>query len=121
MAQPPEVVDARAMPADLVAVGDLARRRLAAQRRGVRLSVLGASPQLRALLVLVGLDAVLLGPEAGEQGSVEVVGQPEGGEELGAEEVRDARDPALAHAEDVDRPRLPPGAVGGGLVLREGR
>ena len=117
MAQPLEVVDVTTMPADLATVGVLARRRLAAQRRGARLEVRGAGPELQRLLELVGLDAVLLGPG----GSGQVVGQPEGGEQLGADEVRDARDPALAHAEDVDRPRLPPRPVRRGLVLRERR
>ena len=125
MAQPAEVVDVRALPADLTTVGALARRALEARRRGARLEVRGAGPELRELLALVGLvglDAVLLGPAsagAGE-GSVEVVGQAEVGEERGADEVGDARDPAVTHAEDVDRPRLQPAPGARGLVLGEG-
>jgi len=123
MTRPLEVTDASAMPADLTTVGVLARRSLAARRRGADLRVQGAGPRLRELLELAGLDAVLLDPPQGRRsggaGSVEVVGEAEVGEEGGTDEVRDARDLAVAHAEDVDRPRLPPRPDAGGLVLRE--
>ena len=122
MTRPLEVTDASSMPADLATVGVLARRALAARRRGADLRVQGAGPHLRELLGLAGLDALLLGLDdrrSAVAGSVEVVGEAEVGEEGGADEVRDARDLAVAHAEDVDRPRLPPGPDAGGLVLRE--
>jgi len=45
--------------ADLAAIEALARLQLRAGRRGVRLYLWGASPRLRELLVLTGLDAVL--------------------------------------------------------------
>jgi ABC-type transporter Mla MlaB component len=45
--------------ADLAAVDALARLRLAAGRRGHRIRFHGAGPDLRALLLLTGLDATL--------------------------------------------------------------
>ena len=133
MAQPLEVVDAGTLPADLTTVAALARQHLEARRRGRALLVRGVDPQLRALLVLVGLDGVLLGASPDRSaahctehrgparaGSLQVVGEAEEGEQLRAEEVRDARDPAVAHAQDVDRPRFPPGAAASRLVLGEG-
>ncbi|MEU2115438.1 STAS domain-containing protein [Streptomyces sp. NPDC016459] len=45
--------------ADLAAVDALARLRLAAGRRGHRIRFHGAGPDLRALLLLTGLDETL--------------------------------------------------------------
>ncbi len=62
--------------ADLAAIEALARLQLQAGRHGVRLYLRGASPRLRELLVLTGLEAVLPceppaaerdGPELGVQ------------------------------------------------------
>ncbi|MFG3036923.1 STAS domain-containing protein [Streptomyces sp. NPDC048330] len=44
---------------DLAAVDALARLRLAAGRRGHRIRFHGAGPELRALLLLTGLDGAL--------------------------------------------------------------
>lgn len=56
----PIVVDVAGLhhltPADLDA---LVRRRLSARRAGRSMRLLNVSPQLRALLVLIGLDEVL--------------------------------------------------------------
>lgn len=52
--------------AGLAEVDGLARLALAARRAGVRLSVTGAAPQLRALLDLVGLVELLGEPEQRE-------------------------------------------------------
>ena len=57
---------------DLATVDALARAALTARRAGARLRVLNASPQLRELIVLAGLEGVLLGrngrqPEEREQ------------------------------------------------------
>ncbi|WP_395362883.1 STAS domain-containing protein [Streptomyces sp. YH02] len=46
-------------PADLAAVDALARLKLAAGRRGHRIRFHGAAPDLRALLLLTGLDETL--------------------------------------------------------------
>nr|WP_223182990.1 MULTISPECIES: STAS domain-containing protein [unclassified Streptomyces] len=46
-------------PVDLAAVDVLARLRLAAGRRGHRIRFRGAGPELRALLLLTGLDGIL--------------------------------------------------------------
>lgn len=46
-------------PADLAAVDALARLKLAAGRRGHRIRFHGAGPELRALLLLTGLDGIL--------------------------------------------------------------
>ncbi|MFB7516833.1 STAS domain-containing protein [Streptomyces sp. NPDC056144] len=45
--------------ADLLAVDALARLKLAARRHGHRLRFEGAGPELRALLLLTGLDGTL--------------------------------------------------------------
>ncbi|MEU0405926.1 STAS domain-containing protein, partial [Streptomyces sp. NPDC006197] len=45
--------------ADLAAVDALARLKLAAGRRGHRIRFHGAGPELRALLLLTGLDGTL--------------------------------------------------------------
>ncbi|APE23521.1 STAS domain-containing protein [Streptomyces venezuelae] len=49
-------------PADLAAVDALARLKLAAGRRGHRIRFHGAGPELRALLLLTGLDGPLGNP-----------------------------------------------------------
>lgn len=46
---------------DLAAVDALARLKLAAGRRGHRIRFHGAGPELRALLLLTGLDGTLAG------------------------------------------------------------
>ncbi|MFI0984133.1 STAS domain-containing protein [Streptomyces exfoliatus] len=46
-------------PADLAAVDALARLKLAAGRRGHRIRFHGAGPDLRALLLLTGIDGTL--------------------------------------------------------------
>ncbi|MFD3533086.1 STAS domain-containing protein [Streptomyces sp. NPDC058664] len=46
-------------PADLAAVDALARLKLAAGRRGHRIRFHGAGPDLRALLLLTGIDETL--------------------------------------------------------------
>lgn len=53
------VRDVSAVPADLDALDTLARARLEARRRGVRLVLRGASDDLRCLLELAGLADVL--------------------------------------------------------------
>jgi hypothetical protein len=63
-------------------VDDLARLQLRARRAGVSVTVMDPPCGLVELLELVGL-------------SVEVLGQPEGGEQTGVEEVVMADDPAL--------------------------
>ena len=58
---------------DLTVVDDIARLHLRARRAGCRVELRHVCPRLRTLLDLVGL-------------SVEVLGQPEGGEEGGGVE-----------------------------------
>ena len=55
------VCDVGAMPADAVSVDTLARLRLGAGRRGCRLRVRNASPELCELIELMGLDQALGG------------------------------------------------------------
>ena len=69
---------------DVATVDALARMALAARRRGSRLELDGARPDLRELLLLVGLAEL----------AVEVVGEPEEREvALRVEEEGDPRDP----------------------------
>lgn len=83
-------VDSWALP-ELTRVGlgeidELARMLLAAKRLGLTLSLQDPCPGLLSLVRLVGLDELtVLG--------IEPVGQPEGGEDLRAEEVVVPDDP----------------------------
>lgn len=55
------VVDVATLAADAGAVEALARLRLLARRRDVRVRLVRARPELRELIALLGLDDVLLG------------------------------------------------------------
>jgi hypothetical protein len=77
---------------DLDAVEELARLQLAARRLGFTVGLRHAGVELRQLLELAGLTAVV--PVVGRGcASVEVFGKPEGGEEPGVEEVVVPDDP----------------------------
>jgi hypothetical protein len=78
------VCDVSAARPDVVTVEALARLRLTAQRYGWCLVVSGAGPQLRDLVVLLGLADVL--PQSGRQ-------PVQREEPLGVEEVVDRHDP----------------------------
>ena len=69
---------------DITLVGALARIQLVARRQGRRVHVRDAGPELRGLLELVGLA----GAVPAEPGR-----EPEGGEDLGVDEVVQAGDP----------------------------
>ena len=119
------VADVGALTADCRTLDALARIQLAVRRVGAALVLDRATPDLAALLDLAGLCDVL---PAGRRDArpdlvcsdVEVVGQPELGEQRRSDEVRDARDPAVTDLEDVDGPRLEATGDRRGLVLREG-
>jgi anti-anti-sigma regulatory factor len=83
-----EVIVARvdARTPDLALVDALVRLQLSARRRGWLMRLGDVPEDLRALLELVGLDEVL---------SLEPRGKPELGEQLGVEEVVQARDPPV--------------------------
>ena len=83
----PIVCDVAPLEPDIGTVDVLARLRLTALRLGVELQLLGVSAELRSLLELCGLAALL---------HVEVERQPEEREQrLGVEEELHARDPSL--------------------------
>jgi hypothetical protein len=75
---------------DLELVERLARAQLGARRIGCSVLVRDPCADLSALLELVGLRAVLVD---GAAGGGKVVRQPEGGEQLGVEEVVVPDDP----------------------------
>jgi hypothetical protein len=77
-------------PADLATVDAVARLRLAGQRAGLDIRLGGCDGRLAELLALAGLDGLLL---AGGS-ALEVVREPEPGEEPGVEEVVEMPDPA---------------------------
>src|SRR3954470_14781418 len=80
-----EVVARReARVVDITLIGTLARIQLLARRQGRRVQVRDASPELRGLLELAGLAGVI---------GVEPLRQPERPEDLGVDEVVQARDP----------------------------
>jgi anti-anti-sigma regulatory factor len=118
------VADVAALTADGEALDALARLQLAVRRAGAVLVLRRPSGRLRALLDLTGLaealpvDDVAARDDPGS--SVEVVGQAELGEVPRSDEVRDAGDPAVAHLEHVDRPRLTASGDRARLVLGEG-
>jgi hypothetical protein len=70
---------------DLAVVHRLARAHLEAKRAGLRIDIVGAGDELLELLDLTGLRPVL--------GLRQVLGHPEGGEEVGVEEVVVGDDP----------------------------
>lgn len=76
-------------PADLTSVDALARLRLVGKRVGLDLRFAAASPGLRELLTLSGLDGLLLEGGSG----VELLGEAEPREEPGVEEVVEVADP----------------------------
>jgi anti-anti-sigma regulatory factor len=118
------VADVAALTADGEALDALARLQLAVRRAGAVLVLRRPSGRLRALLDLTGLaealpvDDVAARDDPGS--SVEVVVQAELGEVPRSDEVRDAGDPAVAHLEHVDRPRLTASGDRARLVLGEG-
>ena len=74
-------------PPDLGLVDEVARLTLAARRQGCSIWLRHACPDLLELLELVGLADVVGRP------ALQVVGEPEGGEEGGVEEVVVPDDP----------------------------
>jgi hypothetical protein len=87
---------------NLDVIEHLARLRLAARRRGYELRLRDPCADMVALIKFVGLAGVF-----GLDDSVDVVGQAEGGEQFGLEEVVEARELAVADLEDLDRKRGP--------------
>ncbi len=79
----------------LALVDVLARLQLDARRRGCALALRDAPRELRGLLELVGLAEVL---------ALEPRREPELGEQLGIEEVMQARDPPARGLDDHDGP-----------------
>jgi hypothetical protein len=78
-------------PPDLALLDALARLQLAARRCGRSIRLRGPCPELCELLELVGLTDVI---EAAPTSGGEAVGQADGGEQLGVEEVVQPRDPS---------------------------
>jgi hypothetical protein len=76
---------------DLAVVDEVARLHLAARRMGCSIRLRHACAELSALLAFVGLADVVTGVDRPPR--LQVVGQPEGGEEGGVEEVVVADDP----------------------------
>jgi hypothetical protein len=52
----PVLLDVRGLPADLATVNSIARLQLSACRRGYRLQLVGASPELERLIGFAGLS-----------------------------------------------------------------
>jgi hypothetical protein len=85
-------------PPGLELIGTLARLQLEARRVGCAIGVRDSAPELRELLDLAGLTEVLdaaCGCVCPSGSVLEVVGQPEGGEQLGVEEVVEPGDPPV--------------------------
>lgn len=87
---------------NLAVIEHLARLRLTARRRGYELRLRDPCADLVGLITFVGLAEVF-----GLVESVEVVGQAEGGEQPGVEEVMQAGELAVTGFEDLDRKRGP--------------
>lgn len=88
---------------NLDVIDHLARLRLMARRRGYELRLRDPCADMIGLIRFVGLAAVF----GLEEESVEVVGQTEGGEQPGIEEVVQAGELAVADLEDLYRERGP--------------
>lgn len=87
---------------DLAVVEHLARLRLTAHRRGYELRLRNPCADMVGLIRFVGLAEVF-----GLDRSVEVVGEPEAGEQLRLQEVVEAGELAAADLDDLDRERGP--------------
>lgn len=86
---------------DLAVIDRLTRMQLDARRRGYVLRLRNPCVDMLALVELVGLSE-LFGVDAAEPlGSVEVLGQPERGEQLGVQEVVEADDAAVGDLDDL--------------------
>ena len=79
--------------ADVRLVDDLARLQLAARRLGYSVQLRRAGPHLMELLELTGLAAVLPAEVQRCGSAVQMSGQPEGGEQVGVEEIVMTDDP----------------------------
>ena len=91
------VCDVRGIAPDAVAVEALCRLQLAAGRHGATVAMRGASPPLRRLVALCGLDDVL------REELVEARWQAEEREEaLGVEEERDLLDSRRRELDDLE-------------------
>ena len=91
---------------DLASIDLVARIVLEARRRRRDIAIQGASDVFTGLLALTGLDDVVPCAPLDASLAVEVIGQPEHGEEpLGVEEERDPTDPIARHIDDLERPR----------------
>jgi hypothetical protein len=75
---------------DLGVVDDLARLQLAARRMGCSIKLRDACRELTALLAFLGLARAIAGSP---DGFLQVVGEAEGGEQAGVEEVVVPDDP----------------------------
>jgi hypothetical protein len=95
---------------DLAAVDALCRLQLAARRLGCRVTVHGASPELRRLLRFVGLDHLAVGDG----------GEPEQRGEVGVEEGVEATDAPPVHLDHLQS-EVESGAGRGTPVQPEGR
>lgn len=82
----------------LAVVDELLRLQLAARRRDCSIEVHCAGDELPGLLALVGLEDVVRSLR------VEMVGQLEGGEQVGVEKAVQGGDPVARDLDDLDRP-----------------
>ncbi|HEX8856311.1 MAG TPA: hypothetical protein VF752_12005 [Thermoleophilaceae bacterium] len=87
-----EFANLHAEHADLALVDALARLQLAARRRGLTLCVRDPCQELTGLLELVGLSGVIA---AAPELLLDDCRKPEGGEQVGEEEVVDGGDPPV--------------------------
>ncbi len=87
-------VDGAARP-DVALVDALARLQLVARRLGCSIRLRHASADLLGLLDLLGLAHVVTDEEVGPDLGLQMGGEPEGGEDLGVEEVVVSHDPVV--------------------------
>jgi hypothetical protein len=91
---------ARLRCADVRAIDALARLQLSALRHGTSIGLCGASPELRDLLVFVGLAEQI---PCLDDSVVEAVRQPEEGKHPGSvEEEGQPADPVAGHLHDLE-------------------
>lgn len=100
---------------DLAVLDGIARLGLGVRRAGADLVLCAPGAEVRLLLAFTGLEQVL----ATEPSAGEAQREAEEAEQVRAEEVRDAADPAVPELEQVDGPRLADATGSAGLVLGE--